>query len=480
MGKSKKPRITNFHHLDRHKSRSSTAAVNSRAGGAGPGGPKKMKSFSRVSTSAPAFKDAQGSGSAKEKPNSKNANANANANAQSRPPTIPFQKRDRILLVGEGDFSFALSLAVHYGCKNLLATSYDAEQALYEKYPQAKLHIEKLCSRGSETSSSPSKILKRKREQIEGFESDDRNNEEREERDAKDENLNPKTQDIEKRPETQDAKNQVPKVLFSIDARKLGSGPAGGGQAIRNGFPRATAPLPAGKNKNHRPWKDAINSPQHQNHQQHTGRGGPWDIICFNFPHVGGLSTDVNRQVRANQELLVSFFKACIPLLSEPVVLPTTSQDGDDGDGDECDDDDDDWPDSHSEPSTGSDIEKEEKQHPRTTPGQILVSLFEGEPYTLWNIRDLARHAGLRVVTSFRFPWASYPGYSHARTIGEIEKRNGGPGRGGWRGEDREARMYVFEKRGAEGVGGAGAAGGKKRKKGGKGRGGENSDDDSD
>ena len=79
----------------------------------------------------------------------------------------------------------------------------------------------------------------------------------------------------------------------------------------------------------------------------------------------------------------------------------------------------------------------------RTEPGQILVSMFEGEPYTLWNIKDLARHAGLRVVTSFRFPWASYKGYSHARTVGEIEGKHGG--RGGWRGEDREARMYVFE-----------------------------------
>jgi 25S rRNA (uracil2634-N3)-methyltransferase len=83
------------------------------------------------------------------------------------------------------------------------------------------------------------------------------------------------------------------------------------------------------------------------------------------------------------------------------------------------------------------------KDKHRTEPGQILVTLFEGEPYTLWNIRDLARHAGLKVVTSFRFPWACYRGYSHARTLGEIEGKDGA--RGGWRGEDRDARMYVFE-----------------------------------
>ncbi|OAX80860.1 hypothetical protein ACJ72_04807 [Emergomyces africanus] len=212
--------------------------------------------------------------------------------------------------------------------------------------------------------------------------------------------------------------------------------------------------------------------------------GGPWDIICFNFPHVGGLSTDVNRQVRANQELLVSFFKACVPLLSEPVAS-ATSQGGEDENDNE--DGEEGWPDSFNfksgsdDSATDHEVQKEDnKPTPRATPGQIVVSLFEGEPYTLWNIRDLARHAGLRVVTSFRFPWASYPGYSHARTIGEIEKKNGGPGRGGWRGEDREARMFVFERKGAEVVGGGGgAAGGKRRKKGGNGRGGEIDDDDS-
>jgi len=46
-------------------------------------------------------------------------------------------------------------------------------------------------------------------------------------------------------------------------------------------------------------------------------------------------------------------------------------------------------------------------------------------------------------VTSFKFPWGAYPGYSHARTIGAIAGRNGEPG--GWHGEDRLARTFVFE-----------------------------------
>jgi 25S rRNA (uracil2634-N3)-methyltransferase len=69
----------------------------------------------------------------------------------------------------------------------------------------------------------------------------------------------------------------------------------------------------------------------------------------------------------------------------------------------------------------------------------IIVTVFEGEPYTLWNIKDLARHVGLRVGCSFKFQSEIYPGYKHARTLGNIE------GGGGWRGETRSARTYIFE-----------------------------------
>lgn len=113
----------------------------------------------------------------------------------------------------------------------------------------------------------------------------------------------------------------------------------------------------------------------------------------FNFPHVGGKSTDVNRQVRYNQELLVEFFKRALLSLAPG--------------------------------------------------GTIIVTLFEGEPYTLWNVRDLARHSGLQVERSFRFQASAYPGYHHARTLGVVKNKQGDVG-GGWKGEDRAARSYVF------------------------------------
>ena len=293
------------------------------------------------------------------------------------------------------------------------------------KYPQAKKHIEQI--QNAEAASKAKANLKRKRhddeDDVSGSENDD---------------------DDDKEP-------PYPKVLYSIDARKLGS-TGGGGKLLRKGLPRV---LPSSKPK---PWeKKTDTKPSPAGISESSG---PWDVIAFNFPHVGGLSTDVNRQVRANQELLVAFFKACGPLLSVPMSveeIARMSDDEEDYDGRLFGDDEDD-----------EDGEKE-KIKPRTEPGRIVVTLFEGEPYTLWNIKDLARHAGLRVVTSFKFPWTSYPGYSHARTLGEIIGKDGE--RGGWRGEDREARSYVFERKDHENLGQK--AGGKRKR-----RGDDDSDDD--
>ena len=142
-----------------------------------------------------------------------------------------------------------------------------------------------------------------------------------------------------------------------------------------------------------------------------------WDTIAFLFPHVGGLSTHVHRQVRANQALLVAFFTACLESTTPRQRLRILEQ----------------------QANRHNLVQRRPREFLRMG-GRILVALFEGEPYSLWNIRDLARHAGLKVVESWRFDASLYPGYGHVRTLGALE------GGGGWRGEDREARMYVFEK----------------------------------
>lgn len=72
-------------------------------------------------------------------------------------PTIPFQVTDKILLVGEGNFSFTRALVVHppAGLEhlppgNITATAYDKEEECYEKYPDAKEIVNVLKERGVE------------------------------------------------------------------------------------------------------------------------------------------------------------------------------------------------------------------------------------------------------------------------------------------------------------------------------------------
>lgn len=255
---------------------------------------------------------------------------------------IPFGTYDRILLVGEGDFSFTRSLAIEHGCANVTGTSYDSLETVREKYSRfASIQ-----------------------EELEGL---------------------------------------VPPVPLhhGIDATKVAS------YKLK----------PAEE-------EDA------EDEDRSEGKGkGIWDTVAFMFPHTGGLSTDVNRQARANQKLIVDFFSSCLTSSNTSSTPASTSNPPAPAPRP---------PLSDSTPST---------KRPRHQPlpflrpgGKIIVSLFEGEQYDRWCIRNLARHVGLKVRESYGFDWDQYPGYRHVRTLGEIE------GGGGWKGEEREARLFVFEK----------------------------------
>ena len=163
----------------------------------------------------------------------------------------------------------------------------------------------------------------------------------------------------------------------------------------------------------------------------------------------------------------------------------------------------------------------------------------------MWNVRDLARHAGLGIVLrrSGRFVGAEWAGYRHARTLGNViprEERERGGGIGedrgveageedartdgdgdghdetdgeekdgdgesahederdgkggdpvttssGWRGEERAARMYIFEVEGEDrrpgtfaGGGSNGVELGKRKRRSGFKKGRESDDDESD
>ena len=47
------------------------------------------------------------------------------------------------------------------------------------------------------------------------------------------------------------------------------------------------------------------------------GENKGWERVVFNFPHVGGKSTDVNRQVRYNQSLSLQLSPLLATLLIE-------------------------------------------------------------------------------------------------------------------------------------------------------------------
>lgn len=187
---------------------------------------------------------------------------------------------------------------------------------------------------------------------------------------------------------------------------------------------------------------------------------GRWDRVGFNFPHVGQGITDQDRNVRANQTLLLNFFRSVAPFLKVGTSSATdqriiksdlskkkkkekahnlahhTSKRSRPVESDD------------EEEEINSDAEMDMDQDMTTTKipsaipsspttsGTVLVTLRTISPYSLWSLPHLATRGPLLlpsilpkplpktpqpsylVLRSFEFNPMDYEGYEHRRTIG--------------------------------------------------------------
>ncbi|KAJ2801329.1 hypothetical protein H4R20_003717 [Coemansia guatemalensis] len=65
-----------------------------------------------------------------------------------------------------------------------------------------------------------------------------------------------------------------------------------------------------------------------------------------------------------------------------------------------------------------SDSDQEETAVPEQERGQVHVTLKSGKPYDMWRITKLARQCGLVTLSAYPFRLTAYPGYEHRRTLG--------------------------------------------------------------
>ncbi|VVT55000.1 uncharacterized protein SAPINGB_P004369 [Magnusiomyces paraingens] len=181
----------------------------------------------------------------------------------SRKAFIPFKPTDRVLLVGEGDFSFARSILESGLAKYVRPTNLDSLTLLEKKYPDCV--VENISYLKNFHAALPKE--------------DDKENEENEDNEGND-----------------DEKYDYRKYLVDSSS----------------GAPKqSTTPLEDGDGE----WTAAplyeVDAQALHRHKQ-VCTSGPYDVILFNFPHTGAGIKDQARNVAAQQRLLSGFFGSCV------------------------------------------------------------------------------------------------------------------------------------------------------------------------
>ncbi|GAA5875135.1 hypothetical protein JCM3774_001649 [Rhodotorula dairenensis] len=370
---------------------------------------------------------------------------------KSGPAVQPFKKGERTLLVGEGNFSFAHALLRPVSVSAaaaatttaaaasssttpppaavataepvqplvtpslLCCTAYDTESVAAEKYPDLATHVDALRDAGAT-------------------------------------------------------------VLFGVDGTNLASS-----KEVRQfaGF-TPTGPVRGGKKERRRVkgkgrmlegWANRLDGLQEEADGEDRSVG--FDKIVFNFPHVGQGITDQARNVRANQTLLLDFYRSAAPLLrtgkAHALSSSAKANHGRPDTGSDNDDDGDDDEDLLLEgqaaaqeasdianlgllgdPSMQAGIAAPAAPPPSANRGTVLLTLRTNGPYASWLPSQLATKPSLllpsiypphelklrstpqrggeqpryRTVRSWKFEMRKWEqeGYEHRRTIGYEEK----------------------------------------------------------
>lgn len=228
----------------------------------------------------------------------------------------PFSPKDRVILIGEGDFSFAVSVikSEYLKPENIIATSYDSFEDLKQKYfNTVEENVEYLTSKGVT-------------------------------------------------------------IMYKVDCQDLVSSL------------NLTTRITKHKSKN----KSVLN-----------GMDGI-DCIVFNFPHTGKGIKDMERNIAVHQDLVLKFFQSCkafFELLRNNRGL------------------------------LSSDTKSKDN---------VLMALFDGEPYDSWDVRKIAKTNGFKAERSGKFCWDLFPGYKHRRTNGGL-KETSTPSM------NKSSRLYLFK-----------------------------------
>ena len=334
---------------------------------------------------------------------------------------VPYADQDFILLVGEGNFSFARALARRFGGlgTRIVATSYDTREEVLSKYPDVAGILEELDTAGvtvvhgvDGTALETNKDLRAAIATTMYIENSSSSIKQSENRNNKQNNVDQE--------ETRESK---------LDSR-------GSLQSENNDASEITTSTREDTESS---------SVDGQSSRRYRNRIDVFDKVVFNFPHTGCGIKDTLENNRVHQRFLTDFFNSALNMLRTVDASDDNKQTVADKDAkpsplkDNYDEHRGDIQFVGKKVSTSSGSRSSSKKRKSSskpaafqTPvrqnlPQIHVTLKTGEPYNSWQVPRMAKLTGkLRMKTAIDFYPEMYSGYEHRRTVGAYRSKGNG------------------------------------------------------